>query len=152
MTNAVRGFLVALRYQFREVPNSLKPRWVVFSGKVKDLFWNALTSLKRIVRGRSIGILRATPNPVEVSDISGTGTVLLKWQSFLTKKVELHIDSPDGQIIHSGNSSGSFTTGNWIANDMVFYLQDISGGMNLSPSNTLSKVTVKVTNGNKITI
>jgi hypothetical protein len=45
----------------------------------------------------------------------------------------------------SGTGSWSATTGKWVRNGTVFYLQDVSNNAPLSSSNTLATVTVNVT-------
>jgi hypothetical protein len=148
---AVDGLGVALKYYLRVARNSIGPAFDLVKFKIRNFAWNVVTSLKRIITGKSIGVLTAAPNPIEVSDISGAGITTLKWRSFFTQKIELRLDAPDGNVIHAGCASGSIATGNWLATDMVFYLQDVSNGAP-PKSSTLSKVQIKITDGNKITI
>jgi hypothetical protein len=48
--------------------------------------------------------------------------------------VQVRIGSPSGSLFASGGSSGSATTGKWAPNGMVFYLQNVTGGLPLKPA------------------
>jgi glucose/arabinose dehydrogenase len=92
------------------------------------------------------GSISATPNPVQVCDGSGLGVVTLNWNSTGTRAVEVRVGSPSGSLFaRSGTGSVSATTGKWVGNNTIFYLQDVSGGLPLSSANTLATVTVGVT-------
>jgi hypothetical protein len=59
--------------------------------------------------------------------------------------VEVHVNSPDGPMPARGGPDGSVTTHKWVGDGMVFYLQDVTGGVTPSASNTIGVVTVKLT-------
>lgn len=101
-----------------------------------------LHTLKRLAMLRSIGSIRSNPNPVFVpNDIYGVTT--LSWTSKGTETVEVHVDAPDGPLSSRTGPSGNYTL-DWVNDGKVFYLQDVSGGIQLVPSSTLATVTVHV--------
>jgi hypothetical protein len=100
--------------------------------------------IKRSSLDRSSGSITANPNPIEVNVDSFSGITTLQWTSEGTEQVEVHIDTPDGPLFSRSGSSGSKTTGKWVRDQMVFYLQDVSGGKLLTEENTLDEVRVNV--------
>lgn len=97
-------------------------------------------------KGKSAtGSIIATPNPIKVCDKSGSGVTTLTWTSIGTTNVEVHVGKPDGDLFASTEASGTWTTGKWVSDGMVFFLQDVSGGKALTQENTLATATVKVT-------
>src|SRR5438067_510601 len=62
-----------------------------------------------------------------------------------TSVVEVHVNSPTGALFSRSGASGTATTGQWVSDGVVFYLQDVSGGLPLTSANTLATVTVGVT-------
>ena len=91
--------------------------------------------------------IQAAPNPIQLCDGSGLGITTLYYK-FLppVKVVDVRVGSPSGpQMAHSTIEMSS-TTGKWVADGTVFYLQDVSDGKSLTPENTLATVTVKLTN------
>ena len=97
--------------------------------------------------GSRSGTLTAAPNPIQVCDGSGLGVTTLSWSASGVSTVSLRVNSPSGAAFSpSSPPSGSATTGKWIGDGTVLYLQDISGGLPLTSANTLASVTVHVTN------
>ena len=91
------------------------------------------------------GTISANPNPIQVCDSSGFGTTMVTWNSGATA-VEVHVNAPGGALLaRSGPGPWSATTGKWVADGTVFYLQDVSAGMPLTSANTLATVTVRLT-------
>ncbi|MBI1766438.1 MAG: hypothetical protein HYR56_33950 [Acidobacteria bacterium] len=66
----------------------------------------------------------ASPNPATVCDGTGLAAVTLNWDSGLKDSVTLQIrrDSATGELVASGGSSGTFTTGKWVSNGTRFVL------------------------------
>ena len=91
------------------------------------------------------GSLTANPSPIQVCDGSGLGVTTLSWTSNGTSVVEVHLDEPTGMLLATTGPSGTVTTGKWVGNATQFFLQDVSGGLPLSPENTLATVTVYLT-------
>jgi hypothetical protein len=92
------------------------------------------------------GTLTATPNPIQVCDGSGVGMTTLSWNASGVSSVSLRGASPNGAAFSpTSPPSGSATTGKWVNDGTVFYLQDISGGLPLTAANTLAAVIVSVT-------
>ena len=92
----------------------------------------------------SAAFLSASPNPAPPADRSGLVQVTLTWGAPGASQVEIHVGAPDGVLLGGGGTSGSTTTGVWVANGMRFYLQDVSSGKPLTSANTLAQVTVIV--------
>jgi len=91
------------------------------------------------------GSITAVPNPVKVCGEALTGSTGLSWTSEGTTEVEVHVDSPAGALFSRSLPSGSATTGNWVVNGQVFYLQDVSKNEPLTPLTTIATVTVNHT-------
>ena len=92
------------------------------------------------------GAITASPNPIKVCDASGSGLTTVSWTSTGATDLEVHIGKPDGDLFARTGPYGSWKTGKWVGNGMVFYLQDVSGGKPLTRENTIATVTVAVTN------
>lgn len=56
--------------------------------------------------------------------------------------VQVRAGSPNGTLVASGGTSGNVTTGKWVTNGTVFYLQNVTGGLPLTSEYTLATVTV----------
>src|SRR5437660_1398734 len=84
--------------------------------------------------------ITADPNPIQVCDGSGAGVTKLTWTSVGPAVVEMHVSSPNGALLARTGANGTATTGKWVINDMIFYLQDLSGGKSLTPENTLATI------------
>ena len=92
------------------------------------------------------GTLRATPNPALVCDGSGAGITTLSWNTTGTTTTEIRINAPNGNLLSaSTQASGSVTTPKWVGDGSTFYLQDTSGGLPLTATNSLATVTVNLT-------
>jgi len=89
--------------------------------------------------------ITADPNPIQVCDGSGVGLTKLSWTSVGPGVVEMHVNSPNGDLLARTGANGTATTAKWVTNGMIFYLQDVTGGRSLTPDNTLATITVKVT-------
>ena len=89
--------------------------------------------------------ITADPNPIQVCDGSGTGVTKLTWTSVGPGVVEMHVNSPNGDLLARTGANGTATTAKWVTDGMIFYLQDVSGGKSLTPENTLATFTAKVT-------
>jgi hypothetical protein len=90
------------------------------------------------------GSISANPNPIVVPG-GGPGATTLSWTSAGTTTVEVHVGSPSGPLFsRSGTGNASSTTGAWVTDNMVFYLQDVTGGRPLTSANTIATTTVRV--------
>ena len=98
---------------------------------------------RRRLLGGSTGTLRATPNPIRFSEMQAAVTNLT-WMSAATRDVELRLGAPDGHLVRRSGPSGSATTGDWVNNGMLFYLQDVSDGKPLRLEHTLDIVRVSL--------
>ena len=95
--------------------------------------------------GTKNATITADPNPIQVCDGSGTGVTKLTWTSVGPAVVEMHVNSPNGDLLARTGANGTAATAKWVTNGMIFYLQDVSGAKPLTQENTLATVTVKVT-------
>ncbi len=92
-----------------------------------------------------IGSIVADPNPVQLTEGNlVVGVTTLSWTAEGVAGVEVHVSAPDGPLVSRKAAAGSVTTGRWVRDGMVFYLQDISGGKPLAPAHTLDTVEVRV--------
>jgi hypothetical protein len=98
---------------------------------------------KRVMRSKSIGSITADPNPIRLCKDINIITVL-SWTSSRTDKVEVHVNAPDGPLLARSGPSGKAVTGNWVRNGTIFYLQDVTECLPLTPENTLDRVRVGV--------
>ncbi|PYS67055.1 MAG: hypothetical protein DMF73_20220 [Acidobacteria bacterium] len=95
--------------------------------------------------GAKNATITADPNPIQVCDGSGAGVTKLTWTSVGFGVVEVHVNSPNGDLLARTGANGTATTAKWVTDGMIFYLQDVSGGKSLTPENTLATFTAKVT-------
>ncbi|MDX2040804.1 MAG: RHS repeat-associated core domain-containing protein [Acidobacteriota bacterium] len=91
--------------------------------------------------------LTASPNPIQVCDGTGQGITTLTWSvtGAGASSVQLRAGAPNGTLVASGGTSGNVTTGKWVTNGTVFYLQNVTGGLPLTSEYTLATVTVATT-------
>lgn len=104
----------------------------------------------RLVRGTGVGLMIASPNPAPASARHpDLGATTLKWVTLGAAHLEIRVGKPDGELFvrATGTASGSSTTGEWVRDGMLFYLQNVSGGRKLSLANTLDVVRVAVKAG-----
>lgn len=92
-----------------------------------------------------IGSITANPNPIKVCDGSGLGITTISWDVPGSKRVEVHVGSPNGALLALSGGSGSQSTGKWVGNGSVFYLQDTSDELPLTAANTIATVSVNLT-------
>ena len=89
-------------------------------------------------RGCPPPVVTASPNPIQVCDGS-LGTTTLTWDTTdSTDEVRIRVGTSDGSVVAEGEAMGSFQTGRWVRDGMVFYLLDQTNG------NELDTVTVSV--------
>ncbi len=86
--------------------------------------------------------ISASPNPIPVPPGSVLGTTTIQWNAPSAQAIEVHVDSPTGPLFAAGGSTGSAITGEWVTDGTTFYLQDVSGGKPLTPTNTIGTVVV----------
>jgi len=80
-----------------------------------------------------------------VTDGSGLGVTTVTWSSTGTTLVEVHINSPAGPLFsHTRDGMFSQTTGKWVSDGTMFYLQNVSNALPLTSANTLATTTVRL--------
>jgi hypothetical protein len=114
--------------------------WVV-SGTGRQAVSSTIPGSQGTVSGAAT--LTASPNPITTSSF-GVGTTTLTWNAPGTTKVEIHVGSPSGPIVVFDSSSGTVTTGAWVSDGTIFYLQDVSNGKAVTLQNTMATVVVAV--------
>src|ERR1043165_772136 len=97
----------------------------------------------RVVRAKPAGLITAEPNPFR-PELDGAGETTVSWISYSTSRIEVRVDAPDGLLFaRSGPGRFSKVTGHWVRDGTTFYMQNISGGLPLTPENTLGVVTLR---------
>ncbi|HEV3200945.1 MAG TPA: hypothetical protein VGZ73_23740 [Bryobacteraceae bacterium] len=81
--------------------------------------------------------ITATPNPIPVTG-SALGMAMISWNAPTAGTIEIHVNSPSGPLFTRNGNKGSMSTGAWIADGTAFYLQDVTGGLPLTASNTIA--------------
>ena len=89
-------------------------------------------------------VFYANPNPIDVTDGSGIGQTTLNYDAsaYGSTNVEIHVGNPAGPLFAQGGPTGQFTTGKWVGEGTVFFLQDVSNGSALTEENTIDTLTV----------
>jgi hypothetical protein len=94
---------------------------------------------------RAAGAINATPNPITLAAGQTSGTTRIAWQAVGVTRVQIRVGSPTGTPMTGLEGlTGSATTGPWVTNGLVFYLQDASDGDSSGASKTLAGVRVFV--------
>jgi len=113
--------------------NSLPPAALVFPT-------DSLETLT--VKAPAMGLITAEPNPFR-PDSLGVGETTITWMTYATSKVEVHVGAPDGLLFaRTGPGRFSQSTGPWVRNGTLFYLQNVSDDLPLAPENTIATVTL----------
>ena len=84
--------------------------------------------------------LSASPNPIMLNGAAGGSTTITF--NAPSQMVQLRLGSPTGLLLYQGPGSGTVTTGPYITNGTVIYLQDVSNNQPLTAANTLATVTI----------
>jgi len=64
--------------------------------------------------------------------------------TYATSEVEVRVDAPDGFLFaRTGPGRFSQPTAHWVQDGTKFYLQNVSGGLPLTPENTIAMVTLR---------
>jgi len=87
--------------------------------------------------------ITATPNPILVPAGGGVyGKTTLVWDTpAANQTLEVHVGSPTGPLFARSGSTGTSTTGTWVTDGLVFYLQNVTGGQNVTVATTTVSVT-----------
>jgi len=94
------------------------------------------------VKAPAMGLITAEPNPFR-PDSLGVGETTVSWMTYATSKVEVHVGAPDGLLFaRTGPGRFSQSTGPWVRNDTIFYLQNVSDDLPLAAENTIATVTL----------
>lgn len=88
------------------------------------------------------GVITASPNPAPIAPGTPYGKTSITWTAPSASATEIHIGSPSGPLFAAGTNTGAATTGSWVTDGMIFYLQDATNGNSTSPKNTLGTLTI----------
>ncbi len=88
--------------------------------------------------------LVANPNPISSCDGKGFGATEISWST--DGPAEVHLNSATGPLFAKGGTSKSQQTGNWVKDDMDFFLVDSATGETLQKQNVDLTVYGCVTN------
>ncbi|MGC2660991.1 MAG: hypothetical protein WA324_23805 [Bryobacteraceae bacterium] len=86
---------------------------------------------------------KANPNPIIVHPPTHLGKTTLTWHAPVAS-VEIHLGSAGGKLFAQGGHDGTAETGDWVSNNMVFYLQDATASKPTDQSATLAMLPVAV--------
>ena len=113
---------------------------VSYSGDAAFASASTSSAAMTVYGSSNAAIFNASPNPVQATP--GTyGETTLTWNPPAgVSTVAVRINSPDGALLGQTPGPGSVTTGPWVTDGMVFYLQDVSGGKPLTAANTLATI------------
>ena len=121
-------------------PSSTTSYWV----RVTNSCGSTNSSAATVTVAGVTGTISGSPNPINICDGTGLGSLSLQWNYSGASAVEIHLGAPNGPLFARSGSSGSATTGKWVKNGMQFYAQNVSGGLPLTSANTLGIVTASV--------
>jgi drug/metabolite transporter superfamily protein YnfA len=68
---------------------------------------------------------------------------IIHWSVPGARIVEIHMESPSGQLFAAGDARGQATTGSWAKPGVKFFLQDATQGDSTLPSRTLATLILK---------
>jgi hypothetical protein len=77
-------------------------------------------------RGRPWGRLRADPDPIVVSSEGEPGATLIQWRIEGPSEIEVRVGAPDGPLFARSDRSGEASTGPWVRDGLLFFLEDVS--------------------------
>ena len=106
--------------------------------------WALNNRLTRLISRQSTGTVTASPNPIHVADRFALGATTLSWETTGTSAVEIHVNAADGPLLCRGDPVGSTSTGMWVSDGMMFYLQDASAALPHGRAATLAVTVVRV--------
>jgi hypothetical protein len=91
------------------------------------------------------GVINASPETIVVCDDSRLGVTTLTWSSRQGIQIEIRVGAPDGALFARSQQDGSSQTGKWVADQTVFFMQNVSDGKPLTAENTIATAVVRVT-------
>lgn len=125
-----------LKSQSAEAGEKVSPQPSAEVGKIQALE-------KQIERLKKASFT-ASPNPIEVLESTDRGATTLSYTFLEGDQVEVHLSSPNGPLFTRTGTSGQATTGEWVIDGTVFFLQDVTDGKPLTEEHTLATVTIGV--------
>jgi hypothetical protein len=85
---------------------------------------------------RAVGVIVAFPSADDPRKVT------LKWSAIGADNVEVRVGRPDGDLF-AYSPAETWETGEWAADGLVFYLQDVTGGRPLLKENTIATLTIR---------
>ena len=77
-----------------------------------------------------------------LTDSQRLGVTTLSWSAEGTEAVAVRVGAVDGPVFSRGGASGEATSGKWVEDGMVFYLQDVEQSRPPTSAHTLDTVVV----------
>ncbi|HVT45653.1 MAG TPA: hypothetical protein VMT00_14835 [Thermoanaerobaculia bacterium] len=105
--------------------------------------WMSLRTKMRVRQGKSWGTIKSRPDPIIAGRRGVPDVATLVWRAERTDAVEVHVSAPDGPLFARSGGEGS-TTGPWVRDGLVFYLQDVSGGRSPTSEHTLATTVASI--------
>ncbi len=88
--------------------------------------------------------LTASPNPIPVTGSALLAVTTLSWMAPGVDALEVHVGSPNGPLFAASGERGTAPTGQWVADGMTFFLQDVTSGKPLTVDHTLTTLVVRL--------
>lgn len=88
--------------------------------------------------------LTASPNPIHVSAGTLYGETTISWNAPSAQVIQVRVGSPAGALFTDNINTGSMSTGVWVNNGTMLYLQDVTGGKPLTSANTLATLAINL--------
>jgi len=137
-------YATLLRFYPRGILKLVAPLAYSSSFRVANRLQNVVRYFRRAWSHRSIGAIAADPNPIQAEPGHDRGATTLHWHSRGTTEVEVRLGAPHGPLFSRSAPAGSATTGKWVTDETIFFLQDASAGSCLTAAHTLATVHVTV--------
>jgi hypothetical protein len=106
---------------------------------------NTLGMLVMHLQQPSAPFLIANPNPIQSLGF-GVAVTTLQWNAPAGSMVQIRVGNPAGTLFAEGGNTGTATTGKWVSNGLLFYLQDVTNGKPLTAANTLAVLIMQLSN------
>jgi hypothetical protein len=90
---------------------------------IKNIIFNGFIGFKRALFRISSGKICVSQDPIRLLENATAESVFLKWETKGAREVEVRIGLAKGTLLSRSEPSGKFTTGKWIYDGMVFFLQ-----------------------------
>ena len=113
---------------------------ITYSGDSNFAPASSTNTAVQVYGSSNASVFNASPNPIQAAP-GADGQTTLSWNAPAgVIEVNIRVNAPDGALMADVGPVGTGSTGQWVTDGMVFYLQDVSGGKALSSANTLATI------------